>query len=268
MNDEQLAIAQNLANVKKKLIVMSGKGGVGKSTVAVNLAISLANKGFKTGLLDIDIHGPSVPKLLGVGSIDIQGDKAGNIAPYLYNDFLKVMSIGFLLQNSEDALIWRGPRKHGVIKQFLKDVAWGALDYLVVDSPPGTGDESLAISQLLENDKYAVIVTTPQDVALLDVSKSITFCNQLSMPIVGVIENMSGFTCPHCNNKIDIFKQGGGEHISQRMGVPFLGALPLDSSIPLTGDEGQPFMKPSPDEPTAVCNLFDELVSKILNFGG
>jgi len=238
--EEKEALRQNMAKIANKIIVLSGKGGVGKSTVAVNLAISLAEKKYKTGLLDIDIHGPSVPKLLNLEkkTLEVANEK---ILPVEYNEYLKVMSIGFMLGNRDDAVIWRGPLKMGIIKQFLTDVDWGTLDYLVIDSPPGTGDEPLSIGQLIENPKSAIIVTTPQDIALIDVRKSITFCRKLNLPIAGVVENMSGFVCPNCGKTTDIFKTGGGERMAMDMGIPFLGSIPIESQIAIDGDSGKPF---------------------------
>lgn len=239
--EEKTTLRENMARIAHKIIVMSGKGGVGKSTVAVNLAVSLASKGLKTGLLDIDIHGPSVPKLLGLDSGQVIGTRDGKMTPVEYGEHLKVISIGFLLQDRDDAVIWRGPLKYSVIKQFLAEVDWGDLDYLVIDSPPGTGDEPLSISQLIENADGAVVVTTPQDVALIDVRKSVNFCKKLNMPILGVIENMSGFTCPHCGKETDIFKSGGGRTMAAEMGVPYLGNIPIDGRIVAGGDSGTPF---------------------------
>jgi len=221
--------------------VLSGKGGVGKSTVAVNLAVSLALAGKKVGLLDIDIHGPSIPKILNLEGKTIQavGDV---ILPVEMVENLKVMSIGFLLRGSSDAVIWRGPMKYQMIKQFLKDVQWGILDFLIVDSPPGTGDEPLSVVQLLENADGAIIVTTPQEVALSDVRKCISFCRSLNLTVIGVLENMSGFVCPKCGERTDIFKSGGGEIMANEMHVPFLGRIPLDPQIVQACDSGRPFV--------------------------
>ena len=207
-----------MENIKHKILVLSGKGGVGKSSIAVNLAVWLSTQGKKVGLLDIDIHGPSIPKLLNLEDRGVlpEGDK---IKPILYGDTMKIMSIGFLLAKQSDALIWRGPMKHNVIKQFVTDVSWGNLDYLVVDCPPGTGDEPLSMVQLLGNADGAVIVTTPQQLSVVDVKKCITFCRQLNLPILGVIENMSGFVCPHCKNQTDIFKGGGGTQMAEEFNV-------------------------------------------------
>jgi len=221
--------------------VLSGKGGVGKSTVAANLAVWLAQAGKKVGLLDIDIHGPSIPKLLGLEGRQIVGGADGML-PVRMNDNLTVMSIGFLLRGSGDPVIWRGPLKYGAIRQFLRDVAWGQLDYLVVDSPPGTGDEPLSVAQLVGSGAGAVIVTTPQDVAIADVRRCVSFCNSVSLPVVGIVENMSGFVCPSCGQRIDVFKTGGGKTLAEQMNVPFLGAVPIDPEIVISGDAGTPFV--------------------------
>jgi len=231
-----------MENIAHKLIVLSGKGGVGKSTIAVNLAVWLSMQGNNVGLLDIDIHGPSIPKLLNLDdkSIEAEGDK---IKPILYNNTLKVMSIGFLLPDESNAVIWRGPMKHNLIKQFTTDIDWGWLDFLVVDCPPGTGDEPLSIIQLIGNADGAVIVTTPQQLSVIDVKKCITFCRQLNVPVLGVIENMSGFVCPYCNKRTDIFKSSGGEQMAKDFSVPFLGSIPIDSNMVHACDAGKPFIQ-------------------------
>ncbi|HKL86767.1 MAG TPA: Mrp/NBP35 family ATP-binding protein [Treponemataceae bacterium] len=237
-------------NVAKKYIVMSGKGGVGKSTVAVNLAVSLALQGKKVGLLDVDIHGPSVPTMLGLGGTKLMGD-GERIDPAEVPGFdtLKVMSIGFMLQAEDAPVIWRGPMKNGVIKQFLEDVEWGELDCLIVDCPPGTGDEPLSVIQLLGNPDGAIIVTTPQNVASVDVSKSLNFCKQLNLPVTGIVENMSGFVCPECKKITYIFKEGGGKRLAEKYGVPFLGSLPLDPAVGDCGDTGLPYVSQFKDSP-------------------
>jgi ATP-binding protein involved in chromosome partitioning len=262
--EEKRELEENLSRIKHKFVVLSGKGGVGKSTVAVNLAVSLADRGYSVGLLDIDIHGPSIPKLLGIEDRKPYADEYNKMVPVTYNASLKVISIGFLLQRNEDAIIWRGPLKYGVIKQFLKDVSWGELDYLIIDSPPGTGDEPLSVCQLINNADGALIVTTPQDVALLDVKKSITFCRKLNMPIIGVIENMSGFTCPHCGERIEIFKSGGGKRMSEEMNVPFLGSIPIDGIITDRGDAGKPFVSEGDDASSHVRDSFNKIVNQLL----
>lgn len=238
-------------NIKNKIVVLSGKGGVGKSTIAANIAISLALKGHKTGLLDLDIHGPSIPTILNLENARVQGTEQ-LLFPCAYGDgLLKVISIAFLLNNRDDAIIWRGPAKTGVIKQFIENVAWEELDYLVVDCPPGTGDEPLSVIQILEDVTGAVIVTTPQKLAISDVRKSVNFCQKVEVPVLGVLENMSGFVCPECNKTYDIFKSGGGEAMAAEMGVPFLGKIPLDPQIVDAGDDGKPFVQHYSDSPTA-----------------
>jgi len=238
---EREALRERLCNIKHKIIILSGKGGVGKSTVAVNLAMSLSLAGRKVGLLDIDIHGPSIPRLLNMESVKINA--MGNLLIPAYSEnHIKVMSIGLLLGEGDQAVIWRGPMKMKIIKQFLKDVEWGELDYLIIDSPPGTGDEPLSICQLIEDADGAIIVTTPQELSLIDVRRSITFCRKLNLSVLGVIENMSGFVCPHCSNVVDIFKKGGGEVMAHEMSVPFLGSIPIDSDIVEACDAGQPYI--------------------------
>lgn len=235
---ETNVIRENVSNIKTKIIVMSGKGGVGKSTISTNLAGFLSLEGFRTGLLDIDLHGPSIPKLLGlVGETLITvGDK---IVPVEYSQYLKVMSIGFMLKSENESIIWRGPKKNSMIRQFLKDVHWGNLDYLIIDSPPGTGDEPLSIVQTVDDLNGAILVTTPQDVSLIDVKKSIHFCRTLKLPIIGIIENMSGLVCPKCNQIINVFKTGGGEKLAEQEGIPFLGKISLNPSITENSDNGK-----------------------------
>jgi len=252
MELEQDQIRTRMDQIKHKILVLSGKGGVGKSTVAVNLAVSLALTGKKVGLLDIDIHGPSIPKILNLEGNNLQTAE-DMILPVEMLDNLKVISMGFLLRGSSDAVIWRGPMKYQMIKQFLRDVQWGTLDFLIVDSPPGTGDEPLSIVQLLENADGAIIVTTPQEVALSDVRKCITFCRQLNLPALGVLENMSGFICPKCGEKTDIFKSGGGEKMAEEMSVPFLGRIPIDPAIVEACDSGKPYIQQYKDSQTALA---------------
>jgi len=239
---EQEQIAQNLKRIKHQILVLSGKGGVGKSSIAANLAVWFMMLGKKVGLLDVDIHGPSIPKLLNLEGRRLQG-KGHKIEPILYNDALKVVSIGFLIPDENAALIWRGPMKHSIIKQFISDVCWGDLDYLIIDCPPGTGDEPLSIIQLLGKADGAIVVTTPQQLAIVDVKKCITFCKQLNLTVLGIIENMSGFVCPHCNQSTDIFKGNGGLHIAKDFDVPFLGSIPIDSAMVVACDSGEPFIR-------------------------
>ena len=248
-----------LCRIERKIVVLSGKGGVGKSTVAVNLACALMLSGKKVGLLDVDIHGPSIPTMLNLSEARLQGNRDGFL-PIEIGD-LKVMSLGFLLRNQDDAVIWRGPMKMGVIKQFLKDVQWGDLDYLIIDSPPGTGDEPLSVCQLIGSLDGAVIVTTPQKVASVDVRKSVSFCRQLRVPVIGVVENMSGFVCPKCGEITQILPAGGGRAIAQDMNVPFLGAIPLDPSIAEAGDEGKAFIHHWMD--TATAQIMNRIISNI-----
>lgn len=261
---DEVAIAEKLRGIKEIIIVLSGKGGVGKSTVAVNLALSLALRGLRTGLMDVDIHGPSVPKLLNLTD-KRPGVKGEDIIPVTYqSELLKVMSMGFLLQGTDQAVIWRGPLKYGMIKDFIGHVEWGELDYLVVDCPPGTGDEPLSVAQLLKGKAKAVIVTTPQHVATIDVEKCITFCKQLELPVAGVIENMSGFVCPKCGETVNIFSKGGGELLANQYGVPFLGSIPLDPDITRSGDEEKPYVYFYSKSPSA--KIFDDIVERIVYF--
>jgi len=248
-----------LCRIQKKIVVLSGKGGVGKSTVAVNLATALALNGLRVGLLDVDIHGPSVPTMLGLENETLKGGPEG-LFPVEFGG-LKIMSLGFLLQNPDDAVIWRGPMKMGVIKQFLTDVQWGDLDYLIVDAPPGTGDEPLSICQLIQPLDGAVIVTTPQKVAAIDVRKSISFCRRLAVPVLGVIENMSGFVCPKCGEVTQILPTGGGKKIAEDMEVNFLGAIPMDPAIAQSGDTGKVFIYHS--SKTTTGKIMQDIINQI-----
>ena len=258
--DEQM-LENRMREIRHKLLVLSGKGGVGKSTVAANLAAALARAGKKVGLLDVDIHGPSIPKMMGLDQHGVQ--MAGEeILPARVNDNLAVMSIGFLLSSRRDAVIWRGPMKHGAIRQFLKDVAWGQLDYLVVDSPPGTGDEPLSVANMVGPSAGAVLVTTPQNVAVDDVRRCVGFCHKLSLPVVGIVENMSGLACPKCGHRIDLFKRGGGQALATEMNVPFLGQIPIDPEIVMMGDSGTPLLRDGPQSPAAMA--FSQVVDAIL----
>ncbi len=258
---ERQALTSRMCGIKHKLIVLSGKGGVGKSTVASNLAAALAMAGKKVGLFDIDIHGPSIPKLLDIQHTPVRGTEAG-LYPAEVSGGLKVMSIGLLLRGQDDAVIWRGPMKHNVIKQLLMDVEWGELDYLVVDSPPGTGDEPLTVIQLIDKPDGAIIVTTPQELAVQDVRRSIMFCQQLALPVLGVIENMSGFKCPHCHTQTNIFGSGGGQTMAQELGIPFLGAIPIDPEVVTSGDSGKPFVQAHPHAETS--KAFARIVRPLL----
>ncbi|MCD6486570.1 MAG: P-loop NTPase [Syntrophobacterales bacterium] len=238
---ESKELADRMGKIKHKIMVLSGKGGVGKSTVAANIAVTLALEGEKVGLLDTDFHGPSIPTLLNLEGRHPESD-GKTILPIDFSEGLKVMSIGFLLQNKDDAVIWRGPMKMKVIKQLLTEVNWGDLDYLIIDFPPGTGDEPLSVAQLIPGMDGAVIVTTPQNLSLNDVKKCINFCRQLNVPVLGVVENMSGLVCPNCKMIINVFKTGGGEKMAEEMGVPFLGKIPIDPQIVEASDNGEPFV--------------------------
>jgi ATP-binding protein involved in chromosome partitioning len=259
---EKLALQDNISRINHKIVVLSGKGGVGKSTVATNIAAALSLKGQKVGLMDVDIHGPSIPKMLGLEGNLLRGSEAG-LAPIVYSDNLRVMSIGFILRTQDDAVIWRAPLKHKLIRDFLTDVKWGELDYLIIDSPPGTGDEPLSVIQLLGDADGAIIVTTPQDIALIDVRKAITFCRQVNLPVLGVVENMSGFVCPYCGKTVNIFKSGGGKIMASEMGVPFLGRIPLEPKIVETGDSGKPYLQYYRDSETA--KAFNMVIEPLLH---
>jgi len=257
------AVKDRMAAIRHKIMVISGKGGVGKTTVAVNLALTLAKKGAEVGLMDADIHGPNVPKMMGIEDERPGASPDGReIYPILIPPRIKVMSIGFLLPDKDSAIIWRGPLKMGAIRQFLSDVVWGDLDYLIVDLPPGTGDEPLSVAQLIPHMDGAIVVTTPQDVALLDSRKAVSFTRQLQMPVIGIVENMSGFSCPFCGKKIDLFKVGGGERAAMDMGVPFLGRIPIDPAIVKAGDNGSPFVLQSHSEAATAFEKMSEQVVK------
>lgn len=240
-DERGIAVRDRMARVKHKIIVMSGKGGVGKSTVAVNLATALALEGKQVGLLDVDLHGPTVPQLLGLGDapVALQGEA---LIPVAVGDNLKVMSIAFLLGEKDAAVVWRGPMKAIAIEQFLGEVEWGELDYLIIDSPPGTGDEPLAVCQAIGNMDGAVIVTTPQETALGNVRRSIKFSEMLGVKVLGVIENMAGFVCPNCGEVTHVFNKGGGGVLAAKAGVPLLASVPLDPAIVEAGDSGKPYI--------------------------
>jgi len=253
-------IDENLKGVKNIIMVMSGKGGVGKSTVASNLALVLAERGNKVGLLDIDIHGPNLPLMLGVDKERMKPSSGNRIEPVQVTDNLKLASMGFLLADEKQAVIWRGPLKMKVIQQFLGDIQWGILDWLIVDAPPGTGDEPLSMAQLVPATS-AVIVTTPQKVSILDVRKSVTFAQKLNLKILGIVENMSGLICPKCGEKIALFKEGGGERVASEMGIPFLGSIPIEPKVVDATDAGIPYVIEYPDSEAA--KAFKGIVNKI-----
>jgi ATP-binding protein involved in chromosome partitioning len=251
-------------DVKHVIMILSGKGGVGKSTVSVNLAYALSSHGKNVGLLDLDFHGPNIPKMLGIED-ERPAVLAKAIEPVHVTGNLAVMSMAFLLPDTSTPVVWRGPMKMGAIQQFLAEVNWGSLDYLVVDLPPGTGDEALTIAQLAPNVRGAVIVTTPQDVATMDAIKAAKFTEKLGLPVIGVIENMSGLTCPHCKHEIDLFGKGGGKRIADELSVPFLGSIPIDIDMRKAGDEGRPFIIRRGNNPTweAVDKVMEALIKVI-----
>lgn len=258
-DDPAVKVKGALDKIKQKFIIMSGKGGVGKTSTSVNLALALANKGYKVGVMDVDIHGPDIPRMLGLsGMPGVTPDR--KMIPVKYSDNLGAISIESLSQCKDDAIIWRGPVKHSVIQQFIGDVAWGDLDFLIIDAPPGTGDEPLTVAQVVTG-AQAVIVTTPQEVALADIRKSISFCNTVKMPIFGLVENMSGFTCPHCGESVDLFGAGGGEKTAQAMGINFLGKIPFDMNMVTCGDSGVSFQDKHPD--AAVTQAFAAVADKM-----
>jgi ATP-binding protein involved in chromosome partitioning len=261
--DKKKLTAERLAEVKNRIIVLSGKGGVGKSTVAVNLAAALQMRGHSTGLIDADLHGPSVPKMLGLEDVQISGTGDGikpatvRIGP---GKALRVISLAFFLKK-DVPVIWRSPLKIAAIQQFLYDVKWGKLEYLIFDLPPGTGDEPLSISHIIGNVTGAIIVTTPQEVALIDSRRAVEFAKRLNIQVLGVIENMSTLVCPHCKKSIELFKSGGGEKAAKELGVPFLGRIPIEPAVVLDCDSGKPFVLTHPDSEAA--KAFNRVVDKI-----
>lgn len=256
---QNLAIQTSLSKIKNKILVMSGKGGVGKSTVSVNLALGLANKGHKVGLIDVDLHGPDICRMLNLTE-RLQGKKGGLASPMQYNENLKVISLEFMMENRDDPIIWRGPLKAQAIRQFVSEFDWGELDYLVIDAPPGTGDEPMTVAQNIK-DAYALVVTTPQEIALADVRKSLNFCKHVNMKVVGLVENMSGLVCPHCNEMIDVFKSGGGERTAIAFDVRFLGKVPMDPKVVMGGDSGTPYL--SSDVASPAVEAFRKVVANV-----
>ncbi|RKO91937.1 P-loop containing nucleoside triphosphate hydrolase protein [Blyttiomyces helicus] len=256
----------HLSQVKHIVLVLSGKGGVGKSTVATQLALSLAEQGKRVGVLDIDLTGPSIPRMFGLDGSQVHQASTGWVPVYADSSKrLAVMSLGFLLQNKDDAVIWRGPKKTAMIKQFLQDVAWGELDYLLVDTPPGTSDEHISIAEFLReyNPDGAVIVTTPQAVSLSDVRKELNFCQKVKIPILGVVENMSGFVCPHCAECSDIFSKGGGEAMAAEFHVDFLGRVPIDPTLTtLVEADGGSFVNRFTE--SSLYPIFREITEKVV----
>ena len=257
---EDEAIKLSLSKIKHKIFVLSGKGGVGKSSISANLAASLSKKGYKTGLMDVDVHGPSIAQMLGLtGLLDISESKL--LIPKQINGNLKVVSVQALMQDKDQAIIWRGPAKTGMIRQFVSSVDWGELDFLIIDAPPGTGDEPLTVVQTIP-EALGIIVTTPQEVALADIRKSISFCKTVHLKTLGIIENMAGFKCPHCNEPIDLFSSGGGEKTAKAQGLTFLGSIPFDTDVVISGDSGVPIMLQGKE--TRFSKGFDTIVEKII----
>jgi ATP-binding protein involved in chromosome partitioning len=265
-SEQEQRLKMKMSKIKHKIAVISGKGGVGKSTVTVNLAASFALQGHtdKVGVLDADIHGPCVPKMLGLKGQKLVGGPAGMIFPVTARLGIKVVSMDFLLPSDEAPVIWRGPLKMRAIQQFLSDIMWGELDFLFIDLPPGTGDEPLSIMQLIPDMDGVIIVTIPSEVSQVVVKKAITFTRQLGVPIIGIIENMSGFVCPECGAKIDIFKVGGGKKLAEDLSVPYLGKIPIDPAICSDSDSGKPFIIEHTASPTT--KAFKEVVTKIEHF--
>lgn len=262
LTEQDRKIRNKLERIEHKVMVMSGKGGVGKSTVAINLSMGLSLVNYYVGLLDVDLHGPNVPKMLGVERGELQRRPDGTVGPVYYSPNLKFMSVEPLLPDKDSAVMWRGPLKMSAIRQFIYDIEWGNLDYLVIDAPPGTGDEPMTIAQMIP-DAYAVVVTTPQEVSLLDVRKSLNFCKQVNMPVLGIIENMSGMICPHCGKAVDLFKRGGGQKLAEELGIQFLGRIPVDPRVVTTGDAGRPLMAAYPNSQTA--EAFERIVQNVIN---
>jgi Mrp family chromosome partitioning ATPase len=258
--EQQAMITANLAKIKHKLFVLSGKGGVGKSSVSANLAASLSKQGYKTGLMDVDVHGPSIAGMFGMTELlDLSPDQQ-RLKPKQINDNLKVVSVQALMQDKDQAIIWRGPAKTGMIQQFIGSVDWGELDFIVIDAPPGTGDEPLTVIQSIP-DAQGIIVTTPQEVALADIRKSISFCKTVKMKTLGIVENMAGFACPHCHQHIELFKSGGGEKTAKAQGLNFLGSIPFDTRVVASGDNGSPLMFDK--EESAFTKAFEGVVKNI-----
>jgi Mrp family chromosome partitioning ATPase len=257
--EQEEKLNTSLGQIKNKIMVMSGKGGVGKTSTSVNLSIALANKGFKVGIMDVDLHGPDVPRMLGLnGMLDLTDDR--KLKPMKYSDNLSAVSIESLMPGKDDAIIWRGPVKHTAIRQFIGDVAWGDLDFLIIDSPPGTGDEPLTIAQII-TDAKALIITTPQEVSLVDVRKSISFCKTVNMVVFGLVENMSGYTCTHCGKVMDIFGSGGGEKTALANDIPFLSRIPFDPNVVACGDAGVSYAMIYKDSP--VTTAFEAIANKL-----
>ena len=260
---QDIGLQSTLSKIKHKILVMSGKGGVGKSTVATNVAMGLAKRGYQVGLIDVDLHGPDICRMLDLTEklYTKKEAKPNLLPPMIYNDNLKVISLEYLMENRDEAIIWRGPLKIQAIRQFIGEIDWGKLDYLVIDAPPGTGDEPLSVAQTIK-DVNALIVTTPQEIALADVRKSISFCRHVKIRILGIVENMSGFICPHCSKPVDIFGSGGGKKVALEYSLRFLGNVPMDPQVVMGGDSGKPYL--SSGAGTVATKAFDEVLENVI----
>jgi Mrp family chromosome partitioning ATPase len=261
--EEETRRLRTLENIKHVIIVISGKGGVGKSTVSANIAETLSMQGYQTGIMDVDITGPNIPKMFHVEDEKLSVDDNRLLVPVDVPPSLKLVSMAFLLPSRDSALTWRGPVRSSAVQQFIEDVNWGPLDYLIIDMPPGTGDEALSIIQLIPKADGTVIVTTPQEVSLLDARKTVTFSSIANIPIIGIVENMSGFVCPHCGEVTNIFKSGGGEDAANQLGIQFLGRIPLEAGVVNSGDKGMPVVIAEPD--SASAKAFKSVVAKIVD---
>jgi Mrp family chromosome partitioning ATPase len=261
--EEETRRLRTLENIKHVIIVISGKGGVGKSTVSANIAETLSMQGYQTGIMDVDITGPNIPKMFHVEDEKLSVDDNRLLVPVDVPPSLKLVSMAFLLPSKDSALTWRGPVRSSAVQQFIEDVNWGPLDYLIIDMPQGTGDEALSIIQLIPKADGTVIVTTPQEVSLLDARKTVTFSSIANIPIIGIVENMSGFVCPHCGEVTNIFKSGGGEDAANQLGIQFLGRIPLEAGVVNSGDKGMPVVIAEPD--SASAKAFKSVVAKIVD---
>ncbi|XP_033092115.1 cytosolic Fe-S cluster assembly factor NUBP2 isoform X1 [Trachypithecus francoisi] len=263
---ESAAEPGNLAGIRHIILVLSGKGGVGKSTISTELALALRHAGKKVGILDVDLCGPSIPRMFGAQGKAVHQCDRGWAPVFLDREqSISLMSVGFLLEKPDEAVVWRGPKKNALIKQFVSDVAWGELDYLVVDTPPGTSDEHMAAIEALRTYQPlgALVVTTPQAVSVGDVRRELTFCRKTGLRVMGVVENMSGFTCPHCTECTSVFSRGGGEELARLAGVPFLGSVPLDPELMRSLEEGHDFIREFPGSPTFTALI--SIAQKILD---
>ncbi len=258
--EQEKKLKDTLSRIRYKFLIMSGKGGVGKTSVSVNLGIALGKRGYKVGIMDVDLHGPDVPRMLGLKGMVMPNEGQDKLAPMAYTENVSAISIECLMPNKDDPVIWRGPLKHSAISQFITDVDWGDLDFLIIDSPPGTGDEPLSVAQTIA-DARPIIVTTPQEVALSDVRKSINFCKKINRSLFGLIENMSGYVCPHCAKSVDLFGEGGGERTAKDFGIEFLGRIPFDPNLVKAGDAGDSFQEKYTDTPAA--RAFEAIADKL-----